>query len=210
MAMSTVVSERRNAPRATVLARVEIDAQHLPGRLEARAVNLSEGGVCVRLQLGLDISSQVTMRLFAERQQKPLECAGRVAWVVQRLDLRSEPPFLYDVGVEFVNPSVRLQQFAARFGVELKMVPRPVESSAAFQATMINDRSYVPTLAHEALPVPCWHLVVSVDGAPCLSQRYPTAKQAAEAWKQFKTRMASASRRPTGTAGKGSRREGRR
>ena len=104
-----ILQERRKRARGSFPGRVQITLP-LSGVLEANPVNFSEGGMCLRLKEALEVSARVQLRLFAEAKKRPLTCAGRVAWVVQRLDLRSAPPFLFDVGIELVNPQSAVRQ----------------------------------------------------------------------------------------------------
>jgi len=188
--------ERRRAPRVEFQGRVEID---LPdprgarqagvlnprGRLEASSVNLSERGVCVRLQEILEIRSCVRLRLFAPPHKRPLECAGRVAWVIQRLDLRDAPPYLYDVGVEFLDPPTRVRRFASRVGIALRPSGEKTTRGILLKPATIKGRLYVPWLERQSSPHPCWHLIVRVEGVPCFSGRYPSQQEAMKAWEQF-------------------------
>ena len=148
----------------------------------------------MRLQAALELHSRFTLRLFEEAQKRPLQCNGRVMWVVQRLDLRDEPPFLYDVGVEFLNPPARLRQLAARAGVILRSALKPPAVRTTLQHTQLHGRSYTPCLTHESVPSPCWHLVVLADEVPCFSQRYPSEREALGAWAHFKLRMGKSAR----------------
>jgi hypothetical protein len=203
MAIKTV-RERRKVQRIEFQGRVVYDhreatAPQLQTPLEASSMNLSEGGLCVRLREALEVRSPVRLRVFAQPHAKPLECPGRIAWVVQRLDLRDSPPFLYDVGVEFIDPPPRFRQFASRSGIALRPSREPTSQSgvaaerptqSALQATMINGRCYVPRLEQEPSPSRRWHLIVTVDGTPCFSGRYPSIPKALEFWKQFKRQAA--------------------
>lgn len=186
------VEEHRRAPRLGAQARVEVDLLHPRARLEANSVNVSEQGICLRMQACLEIRSAIKLRLFAEKLPRPLECAGRVAWVVQRLDLRPTPPFLYDVGVEFVDPSPRLRLLASRIGGPLKSpAPAAAPITRGLPAATVQGREYTPRLEHE--PASTWHLVIQVDGLPCFSHRYPSQRAALKAWEEFKCRGASPS-----------------
>jgi len=180
------LQERRKVPRVDFLGRVEINLLHPGMRLKASSLNLSEAGICVRLQEALDIHSPVKLRLFAASRKRPLECGGRVAWVVQRLDLRDTPPFVYDVGVEFVDPPPRLRQLVARTGITVKPKGLRPPRGNFLQPVWITGRCYVPRVERELSPSVCWHLVVSVEGTPCFSQRFSTGREALEAWHQFK------------------------
>jgi len=203
MALKTV-QERRKAPRVEFQGRAEVEVPKLQSPLAANSLNFSEGGACMRLQEALDVRSSITIRLFVQPRGKPLECEGRVAWVIQRLDLRNTPPFLYDVGVEFIDPSSRLRQFASRIGLTLRpsselsalsSVAGRRSTWSALQPALINGRRYEPRLTQEQSPDNRWHLIVTVDGVPCFSHRYPLERKALESWKQFKRQaILSASR----------------
>ncbi len=189
-------TERRKITRVSFPGRVEIDVPLRPETFnalrlhtqKADSLNFSEGGIRLRLQEALEIHSAVRLRLFGASSKQPVQCAGRVAWVMQRLDLRDTPPFVYDVGVEFVNPSLRLRQFALRVGISLRLPPPRVAKSAILAPVIARDRGYIPRLKHDALSNR-WHLVVTVDGTPCFSQRYPTERQAIDAWERFKRHL---------------------
>ncbi len=192
MALAHTLTERRKLLRVDLSSRVELDMLSIPRRLNADSINFNEGGMCVRVQEALEISSQVRMRLFAQSLTRPLEFGGRVAWVIQRLDLRDIPPFLYDVGVEFVNPPARLRAFASRIGVAMKTVSRPIKPS--LQPFHVQNRCYTPRVARESSLQGSWHLVVLVEGAPCFSGRYASERDALQAWEQFKRRTTTISR----------------
>ena len=208
-ATSTIPTpEQRKVARVEFQAHVEIDldqpssskrkAEPRPRqasaapRLEANSLNLSEHGVCLRLQETLEIRSRIRMRLFPEQAKKPLECAGQVAWVVQRMDLRDTPPFVYDIGVQFIDPPAGLRQLASRVGIDLKALA-PAAKQSTLEAVALNSRRYVPLLERE-VTTGTWHLVVRVDGVPCFSHRYPSQREAADGWEQFKRQTASQNR----------------
>lgn len=195
MALKVLEDHRRTA-RIKFQGRVELALPHRAERLAGSSLNLSEGGACVRVQEALDVRSPVTMRLFAPPHSRPVECLGRVVWVVQRLDLRSAPPFLYDVGVEFIKPPARLRALASDRGLAARGLPAAgkVVTHQSLQPATIRGRVYEPRLVHELGEQASWHLVVKVDGAPCFSQRYPAEREGLQAWSQFKRQMA---RRPT-------------
>ena len=195
--------EQRKNSRVDYQAHVEVDLPDpglhpLPNnrrpsvlRLEGNSLNLSEGGIRLRLRGALEIRSRIRVRVFETPSRKPLECAGQVAWVVQRMDLDDQPPFLYDVGVQFIDPPPRLRQFALRAGVTLKpVVTKPIP----IQPATISGRLYLPHLDHE--PAGSWHLVVWVEGVPCFSHRYPSQREALEGWTEFRKKTAGSLRQP--------------
>lgn len=204
MAVKTSVEERRHAGRVQLQGRVELAVAHRPMPVSGNTVNLSEGGLCVRVQESLDVKAPVTLKFFAQPRSRPVECAGRVAWVVQRLDLRTVPPFLYDVGVEFVRTSARLRQVGSRLGVLVRAAgeraPAHVVAAgklvkhSSLQPTPAHGRSYEPRLIHELGPQSSWHLVVKTDGAPCFSHRYASEREGLAGWKQFKRQLGKGKR----------------
>ena len=193
----SVVQEERAGPRVPFQGRVQLELVSRQTPLEGNPLNLSEGGLCLRLEQALDLHAAVTLRLSGPPPLKPFRCAARVAWVVQRLDLRSAPPFLYDVGVEFVDPSPRLRQFVTgRVAGVRPLLPTPHSVATrqkrttqdALKAVLIHGRCYIPTVEREPATADPWHLVVAVDGTPCFSQRYASERQALAAWTQFRRR----------------------
>ena len=204
MALKTL-DDRRRATRVQLPGRVELEVPHRT-LVAGSSLNLSEGGLCVRVEESLDVRAPVTLRLFPQPRSRPLECTGRIAWVVQRSDLRTVPPPLYDVGVQFVRTSARLRQLASRLGVILRdlstRAPRPSTGAAgklvkhsSLQPTALRGRNYEPRLIHELAPHSAWHLVVKVDGAPCFSRHYPSEREGLDGWKQFKRQLGKRSGR---------------
>lgn len=199
------MGERRKLSRVGFERRVELVVPKLQGRVQASSLNLSEGGLCLRIQETLDIRSSVTLRLFVQSRKKPLECMARVAWIVQRRDLREAPPFLYDVGVEFIDPPARLRAMVSKVGLTLKTAPAPrhlTERINGYRVPMtssqpitVHGRCYVPQVNQGPPPDNRWHLVVTVDGAPCFSQRYASGREAQRSWEQFKRHLLPASPR---------------
>jgi hypothetical protein len=123
------------------------------------------------------------------RLSRRVECTGRVAWVVQRLDLRSTPPFPFDVGIEFVDPPPALRQFLAQRSAIASLKGRPVREKRLGSA-VIRGRHFIPRLEREPSHPNPWHLVVSVDGTPCFSGHYPSDQAAMAAWTTFRRRQA--------------------
>lgn len=192
---STSIEERRKFPRSDFPLRLDVSLLRPEGSTPANPVNASEGGLCFRLEETLEVRSLVRLQLTPERVGaarglRSLECAGRVAWVVQRLDLRTTPPFLYDVGVEFVDPPPILRQWVLQRSGGLLFEKRRIPRERRLQPATIRGRLFVPRLEHESNHPPRWHLVVSVDGAPCFSGHYAGERAAVAAWDQFKRREA--------------------
>lgn len=187
--------ELRKFPRHEFRGRVELElgssGRPTPqARLETNSLNVSEGGICLRLERTLDLHSRVLLRLFAQPRKPPLECAAQVAWVVQRLDLRDAPPFVYDIGLEFIDPSSRIRQVV--LGLDAAPKSSGVRLSRRLLPSTIRGRSYVPQLQQESESEHRWHLVVTVDGTPCFSRRFASQREAFQAWERFKRNGAKA------------------
>ena len=192
MALKTLTQERRRFPRSAAAARLSINLVQ-PRTASATHVNYSKGGVCLRLEEGLEVRSLIRLQVARARagdtQRRPIECAGRVAWIIQRLDLRSIPPFLFDVGVEFVDPPPLLRRLIAQRG-NLSPLPEPSTTGKALDPAVIRGRQFIPRLTRDTHHSSRWHLVVFADGAPCFSSRYPSERAALSAWGQFQRQQA--------------------
>ena len=192
MALKTLTQERRRFPRSAAGARLSIHFVH-PRTASVSHVNYSEGGFCLRVDEALEVRSLIRLQVAGARagegQRRPIECTGRVAWVIQRMDLRSIPPFLFDIGIEFVDPPLLLRRLIAQ-----RSGAAPAQGRRApgrtLDGAVIRGRQFVPRLEREAGHPAHWHLVVSVDGAPCFSSRYPSERAALSAWGQFQRQQA--------------------
>ena len=192
MALKTLIPERRRFTRSVLPARLSINLLQ-PHAASVSHVNYSEGGLCLRLEETLEVRSLIRLQVAPaqprESQRRPIECTGRVAWVIQRLDLRSMPPFLFDVGIEFVDPPPLLRRLIAQRGAFTPLQGRNAHDKT-LEAAVIRGRQFLPRLEREAGHAPRWHLVVFVDGAPCFSGRYASERTALTAWAQFQRQQA--------------------
>lgn len=180
---STAVQDRRRFTRGEPLGSFEVNLLKPSGAVPAESVNISEGGLCVRLQEMLEVRSLVQLQLtLNSARSRPMRCTGRVTWVMQRLDLRTSPPFLFDAGIELINPPPPLRQLAAPAPAAGKRQHRK-----ALETATVRGREFVPRLERAAGR---WHLVVSVDGVPCFSEHFPSERAAAEGWARFKRQQA--------------------
>ena len=190
--MKTTQQERRRFPRIEEFSPLAVNLVEPRTSFPVDQVNLSRGGICLRLQEALEIHSTVKLQLTPERasqgkEKHPVNCMGRVAWVMQRLDLRDTPPFLFDVGIELVNPPALLKHFLADTPEGLPMPKRPAASrQKTLEPSTIKGRRFIPRLLREEGPAGRWHLVVMVDDVPCFSNRFASEREAVAAWAQFK------------------------
>ena len=197
--MRSVLQERRRFTRTGSSGRVAVSVLHPLTSNAPSSVNVSEGGLCLRLQDMLEIRSLVRLQLTqgepGVRKERSIECTGRVAWVVQRLDLRDNPPFLFDVGIEFVEPSRVVRQLLARGGEHRAVSqPRPVRMRT-MELLTVHGRHFIPKLQRETNHALHWHLVVSVDGTPCFSGHYASERAAMAAWAKFRRQQIKSGKR---------------
>ena len=188
---SAPVQDRRQSVRSDFPPRFGIDLLDPQRSVPSDGVNVSKGGLCLRLQELLEVRSLVRLQITpSTKTPRPMTCTGRVAWVVQRLDLRTAPPFLYDVGIEFVDPPPMLRRVLVPRGARPAAPKRQPGQDKPLEPATIRGRHFVPRLERTHHQPQGWHLVVSVDGAPCVSDHYPSERAATSAWAQFKRRQA--------------------
>ncbi|PIQ83191.1 MAG: hypothetical protein COV75_08630 [Candidatus Omnitrophica bacterium CG11_big_fil_rev_8_21_14_0_20_63_9] len=188
------IQERRKFSRGEIPAHLAVSLVQPDRSIAANGVNFSDGGLCLRLQQALEVRSTIRLQLAPgsagpPRTFKPVECAARVAWVIQRLDLRDAPPFVFDVGIEFIDPPPLIRQLLGR-GSRLAELKRPPVQAKGLEPSTVRGRTYAPRLERVANHAQRWHLVVMVDGVPCFSGHYGSEREAVTAWTQFKRREA--------------------
>jgi len=197
MAIKTIVEERRRFSRHAFSPDLGISVLSPEPSILVGRLNCSEGGLCIRLEKAPEVRSMVLLQWDSDKHRArsakmagQIEFTGRVAWVIQRLDLRVVAPFVYDVGVEFVDPPALLRQIIARregrqtAGMERSMREKMIPPAH------IRDRDFIPRLARDGSQPARWHLVVMVDGSPCFSERYASERSAIDAWVRFKRQQA--------------------
>ena len=183
---SAAVQDRRRFTRGEPFSHFEVNLLKPSGAVPAESVNVSEGGLCVRLGEMLEVRSLVQLQLtLTSARARPMRCTGRVTWVMQRLDLRTSPPFLFDAGIELINPPPPLRQLAAPPAVAEKH--RSASHRKTLGAAVVRGREFIPRLERAAGR---WHLVVSVDGVPCFSEHFSSERTAADGWTRFKRQQA--------------------
>lgn len=114
--MSWAGLDQRAFPRIAAQCDIWI-GDSTAGLIKARTQNLGAGGVCVILDRELEKLSGVHLRLTLRDWPAPLECDGRVVWMVPSKELASGR-VSYDIGVEFLNlkesDRERIQSFIDR------------------------------------------------------------------------------------------------
>ena len=195
--MNTVIAaERRQSLRLPYDGPVEIETASRDGWVSGHGRNLSEGGLSVRLNEQFDLHTLVRVRLLpgadapagtgALRTRAPVECLARVAWTTARMDLTSQPPYPYDIGIEFVKvPSPIRRQLTITYE-HLRQRQRPPTAVPHPRPALIGGQRYAPSVTYEGIPRPAWHLIVRTEGVPCFAQRFSTAAAAVAGWQAFK------------------------
>ncbi|OGW87111.1 MAG: hypothetical protein A3C35_06960 [Omnitrophica bacterium RIFCSPHIGHO2_02_FULL_46_11] len=92
---------QRAFPRVTTQCDLIIH-DRIGGTIKAKTQNLGLGGLCVLLDRSLEKLSQVHLRLALTKANPPVECDGRIVWMVRTKEpVASRPTF--DIGIEFLN-----------------------------------------------------------------------------------------------------------
>ncbi|MBI2104352.1 MAG: PilZ domain-containing protein [Candidatus Omnitrophica bacterium] len=189
---ATAVTERRKSARQAPPSRFTVHLLQANGATATEGVNVSEGGLCLRLREMLEVRSLVQLQVTpgdGGKGRRPVRCAGRVTWVMQRLDLRGTPPFVFDTGIEFVNPPPGLRQRVIPAGAG-PVTPGRTTRSLRLGPAVIRGREYVPRIERSPGSPARWHLVILAEGVPCLSEHYPSERAALAAWTRFRRQRA--------------------
>ena len=205
--MATLTSildpERRQSLRLPYDGPVEVEPAGRGAWISGEGRDLSEGGLCVRLPERFDLHTVVRVRLVAERLRAalqatvasigraPVECVGRVAWTTARMDLAPEPPYPYDIGIEFVKlPPLIRRQLTLTY--ERLQQRQPQSPSPRLKPARIGGHVYDAVITREPTTDLPWHLVVRTESVPCYGARFQTAAKAAAGWDAFRRHRAAA------------------
>ncbi len=93
--------DQRQFPRLSAECEILIK-DHGHGAIKARTENIGRGGVCVILKEELSKLSQVWFHLALSKQEPPIDCEGRVVWIVRSKNPASGK-VTFDTGIEFLN-----------------------------------------------------------------------------------------------------------
>ncbi|MBI4357872.1 MAG: PilZ domain-containing protein [Candidatus Omnitrophica bacterium] len=93
--------DQRAFPRISARCDILIH-DHIGGTIRAKTQNLGGGGVCVILNRELEKLSRVRLRLILEETTYPIECEGRIVWMVRSRELPSGKVH-FDTGIEFLG-----------------------------------------------------------------------------------------------------------
>ena len=186
MTNTLVASERRQSRRLTYQGSVEIEAPSRREWISGEGRDLSEGGLSVRLSERFDLHTLVRFRLSTAGVRTPVECLGRVAWTTARLDLRTEPPYPYDMGIEFVKVPAFIRRRLTRAYLHLRQQQQPPVPAPHLRGVQIGGRRYEPSVTYETSPQSSWHLIIRCEDVACYAKRFDSVSAAVAGWKVFR------------------------
>ncbi len=105
--------DQRVFPRVSTRCDILIH-DRLGGTIQAKTQNLGAGGVCVILNRELEKLSQVHLRLTLDDPRAPIECEGRIVWMVRSKEPASGK-VSFDTGIEFIHLSPADQELITAF-----------------------------------------------------------------------------------------------
>jgi c-di-GMP-binding flagellar brake protein YcgR len=88
--------DKRRFPRICYPCKIIVFQKGQVEKFSTHTENIGQGGICTVLKKGLDRFCPVEVILYLENGHAPVECDGRVVWMVRRLDE-------FDTGIEFLN-----------------------------------------------------------------------------------------------------------
>ena len=94
--------EARKFPRVQAQCQIEVEDVRGGNRLTATTENIGQGGLCTVLARELPKLSSVRIKLYLTDREPPIECRGRVVWMVTKRSL-STPTIEHDTGIEFLD-----------------------------------------------------------------------------------------------------------
>ncbi len=188
-----MIADRRRSARMPCRTVVELSARPGWPFVPCEARNISVVGICVRFPKELELRSPVRLRVWKSTGE-PIECDGQVNWTMGRSDICQQPPYPYDIGIEFdglpQTTGTLLAALLEEFGQSWvgTTEPRRTEAPGVMPVTIRGQR-YVPDLAYQP-GSGTWHLVIYRGKTPYYSQRFANCDDAAKQWQAFKTTMA--------------------
>ena len=88
--------DNRQFPRADYPCKVVVIKGPSSEQFSTHTENIGKGGVCVALEKGLEKFCPAALTIYLKDGHPPLECDGRVVWVVKRKEV-------FDTGIEILN-----------------------------------------------------------------------------------------------------------
>lgn len=105
--------DQRQFPRLSTECEILIK-DHGRGVIKVRTENIGMGGVCVILKEELSKLSHVQFHLTLSENESPIDCEGRVVWIVRSKNPGSQK-ITFDTGIEFLNLKPEQKSSLERF-----------------------------------------------------------------------------------------------
>ena len=93
---------KRKFPRVRLRCEVAIRSLDAAPPIVTSTENVGAGGVCIILERELERFDTCRVRLEISEKMPPIECQGRIVWVVPTRELKSRKT-RFDTGIEFVG-----------------------------------------------------------------------------------------------------------
>ena len=91
--------DKRRFPRANFECHVVVRRKDHPESFSTQTENIGVGGICVILDKGLELFTEVVVEVALPDKQTPLISDGKVVWVVKEAGRNKR----FDTGIEFVD-----------------------------------------------------------------------------------------------------------
>ena len=91
--------DKRCFPRANFECHVVVRRKDHPESFSTRTENIGVGGICVILDKGLELFTEVIVEVAFPDNQSPLINDGKIVWVVKEAVSNKR----FDTGIEFIN-----------------------------------------------------------------------------------------------------------
>lgn len=93
----------RRFPRANYKCLITIGTKGAAKYFLTHTENIGAGGICVSLEEGLGVFSEVNIELALKDGMPPIKCRGNVVWVVKSQSVKNSiRTTKFDTGIEFV------------------------------------------------------------------------------------------------------------
>ena len=94
--------DHRKFPRINLRCEITISSKLAPKPILTETENVGSGGVCVIQVNNLERFSRCKIKLDIDENQEPIECEGKVCWIIPQKTKASSKGINYDTGIEFI------------------------------------------------------------------------------------------------------------
>lgn len=95
--------DHRKFPRVNLRCEIILSSKFIAKPILTETENVGSGGVCVIQVNNLERFSRCKIKLNIDENQEPIECDGKVCWIIPRKNSKSNKTVNYDTGIEFVQ-----------------------------------------------------------------------------------------------------------